>query len=305
MSITTKQFQILTDANLIWDFFVEIYDREHRTGVVAPFFEYAITSSWFDTTNIYLDRIWFDGDKVVAFVFYESPSTDIYFKVRPGYEFLAAELIDYAEKYMPNDGKNQQLVFLTGQDFLMEEAKKRGYSMVYKFENREFDFSKELNYPLPEGFHFVDPKNCDPVKLSRCCWYGFNHGEKGPFENWDKPDSSSSSEWTVQKAYKGNLQFLMCPPPHSTQKYDVIIANDKDEYVCYSGMWWVSENHLAYMEPLCTVPEYRRKGLAAAALSKHYQTLKPLGATHMTGGDDVFYEKLGYGSGNTFYIWKK
>ena len=28
MNITTKQFQLLTDINLIWDFLVDIYDRE-------------------------------------------------------------------------------------------------------------------------------------------------------------------------------------------------------------------------------------------------------------------------------------
>ena len=27
-NITTKQFQILTDINLVWDFFVEIYDKD-------------------------------------------------------------------------------------------------------------------------------------------------------------------------------------------------------------------------------------------------------------------------------------
>lgn len=51
---------------------------------------------------------------------------------------------------------------------------------------------------------------------------------------------------------------------------------------------------LVYMEPLCTVPEYRRRGLAAAALSELYRRLKPLGATHMTGGGDPFYAKIGF-----------
>ena len=37
-----------------------------------------------------------------------------------------------------------------------------------------------------------------------------------------------------------------------------------------AGMWWVPEDHLAYMEPLCTVPQHRRKGLASAALTQHY-----------------------------------
>ena len=57
------------------------------------------------------------------------------------------------------------------------------------------------------------------------------------------------------------------------------------------------KNKLAYMEPLCTIPEHRRKGLAVAALSEHYRHLKPLGATRMTGGGDPFYKKIGYQSG--------
>ncbi|SMC30855.1 hypothetical protein SAMN06296952_0010 [Oscillospiraceae bacterium] len=27
MAITTKQFQLLTDINLVWDFLVDIYDK--------------------------------------------------------------------------------------------------------------------------------------------------------------------------------------------------------------------------------------------------------------------------------------
>ena len=45
------------------------------------------------------------------------------------------------------------------------------------------------------------------------------------------------------------------------------------------------------MEPLCTIPEYRHKGLAAAALSEMYRKTKALGATHMTGGSGRFYQK--------------
>ena len=70
-------------------------------------------------------------------------------------------------------------------------------------------------------------------------------------------------------------------------------------------MWWVPENKLAYMEPLCTHPDHRNRGLAAAALTQHYRTLKPLGATHMTGGENPFYKKVGYGKGSHWTFWKK
>jgi GNAT superfamily N-acetyltransferase len=98
---------------------------------------------------------------------------------------------------------------------------------------------------------------------------------------------------------------MTAPAPHATHEYDVIIADENGEYVCFSGMWWVPENKLAYMEPLCTHPDHRGKGLASAALSRHYHRMKALGATHMTGGGDPFYEKLGYGKGIYWTFWKR
>ena len=97
----------------------------------------------------------------------------------------------------------------------------------------------------------------------------------------------------------------LSPSPHATPEFNLVIADDKEDYGCFSGMWWVPENHLAYMEPLCTAPKHRRKGLAAAALSKHYHRMKALGATHMTGGSNPFYEKIGYGKGSHWTFWKK
>ena len=118
-NITTKQFQILTDNQLAWDFLVDIYDPAFSYGVAAPFFEYALTSSWMDRSQLHRNRFWFDGDKVVAFVFHENPTTSIFFALRPGYESLAEELIDYAEHYMPNFNNEQELVLFAGQTALL------------------------------------------------------------------------------------------------------------------------------------------------------------------------------------------
>ena len=113
-NITTKQFQQLTDINLVWNFMVEVYDNRFANGVAAPFFEYALMSSWMDKNYLYLDRLWFDGDRVVAFVFYENPVNSIFFNLRPGYEALAAELVTYTEECMPNFGE-QELILFAGQ----------------------------------------------------------------------------------------------------------------------------------------------------------------------------------------------
>ena len=303
MGITTKQFQKFTDLSLVWDFLVDIYEYKKDNGVAAPFFEHAIKASWVDSSYSYLDRLWFDGNKVVAFVFYEAPVTDIYFNVRPGYEFLSDELIDYAITTMPDFGNEQQFVLFGGQDYLKKAAEKRGFKQVFEYDDLVFDFENELSYELPEGYHFVEPEDFDVVKLSKLCWYGFGHGDKGEFKDYDKYDDSL--DWTPAKSHKDIAGDFMAPSPHSTEEYAIVIADENEEYVCFSGMWWVPENKLAYMEPLCTAPEHRRKGLAAAALTKHYRRMKALGATHMTGGGDPFYGKIGYSKGSRWSFWKK
>ena len=303
-NITTKQFQILTDINLVWDFMKEIYKPHFANGVAAPFFEYAITSTWMNKEYLHLNRFWMDQDRVAAFVFTESSVTSVFFNLRPGYEELADEMIAYAESHFPEIGGKRELVIFSGQKALIQAAEKRGYKVSYENVDLLFDFKKsELNYDLPKGFHFVDPLSADPLKLSRCTWNGFNAEELGPFENWDIPNPETS--WNPHKAYQGVLSSTIAPPPHATYEYNVIIANEAEDYVCFSGMWWVPENRLAYMEPLCTVPQYRNKGLAAAALTQHYRRLKGLGAEYMTGGGNDFYRRIGYEDGIHWLHWKK
>ncbi len=302
--IKTKQLQILTDIDLVWDFMTEIYDPHYNNGAAAPFFEYAITSSWMNKEYLHLNRFWIDGDKVVGFVFTEDPVTNIFFNLRPGYEELAYEMFEYAEKSFPDIGGEKEPVLFPGQRALIRAAEKRGYKVAYENVDMLFDFkSSELNYELPEGFHFVDPLNADPLKLAKCMWNGFNSEELGAFENWEKPNYEKT--WDPHRAYNGVLSSTIAPPPHSTYQYNVIIADDNDDYVCFSGMWWVSGNKLAYMEPLCTVPEYRKRGLAAAALTQHYRCLKVLGAEYMTGGGNDFYRKIGYEDKIHWLHWKK
>lgn len=302
--IRTKQFQLLSDISTVWKLMTENYVPECRNGIAAPFFEYALTSSWFDARYTYLNRLWLDGSRAVGFVFYESPVSCIFFHLLPGYEYLADEMVAYADTQMRGSETGKELVLFPGQTALMEAAQKRGYRLEWVQKDWLLDLRKgQLKADLPEGFHFVDSSKADPVKLAACTWKGFDHEDKGPFENWDGEETGE--EWTPQKSYRGVNSSFMAPPPHATFEHNVIIANEKEEYVCFSGMWWVPENHLAYMEPLCTVPQYRRRGLALAALAEHDRRMRGLGAEYMTGGGDAFYLKAGYNAAMEWQHWKK
>lgn len=294
----------MTDINLAWNFMTDIYEPHCANGAAAPFLEYALTSTWADKTYIHLDRFWLDGNQTVGFVFTESSPAKIYFSLRPGCEELADEMLEYAENNFPDFKNERELVLFAGQKALIQAAEKRGYHIAYDDVDLLFDFKKsELNDELPKGFHFVDPRKADPLKLARCMWGGFNEQELGSFQNWDRPNPRMP--WDPHRSYTGVVSSTIAPPPHSTYEYNVIIADGREDYVCFSGMWWVPKNKLAYMEPLCTVPEYQRKGLAAAALTKHYRCLKALGAEYMTGGGSDFYRKIGYGDEIHWLHFKK
>lgn len=65
--ISTRQFSVLSDFGKIYQFMLEIYERDWRCGVPAPFFEYACSSfaSWMDLSYSYktvsgkrTDRLW-------------------------------------------------------------------------------------------------------------------------------------------------------------------------------------------------------------------------------------------------------
>lgn len=270
---------------------LDIYERDWSNGVPAPFFEYAFSSFayWMDITYSYRNRIWEDNGKIVAFCFYEAPVTDIYFSLQPGYEELASEMIAYADANMPIKDRKIQLILFGGQEALKRAAEQLGYYQKSEHWDMQFDFDDVLDYPLPEGFHFVKPEKYDMDKLSKCCWKGFDHEQnEGP---WNHQYEQSN--------------YLLETAPHATSELAVTIADDKEEYACYAGMWWTPENKLAYMEPLCTIPEYRHRGLASAALSELYRRTKTLGATHMTGGENEFYKKIGYKPAVKWTYWQK
>ena len=162
-NITTRPFSVLSDCGKIYKFMLEIYEKDWRNGVPAPFFEYAYSSFsyWLDISYSYKNKIWEDNGEIVAFCFNEAPVTDIYFSLKPGYEELAADMIAYADKHMQNKEGKIQLILFGGQDALIKAAMQMDYYQVSEETDMQFDFENVLDYPLPEGFHFVNPSEYD------------------------------------------------------------------------------------------------------------------------------------------------
>ena len=128
-----------------------------------------------DISYSYKNRIWECNGEIVAFCFYENPVTDIYFCLKPGYEKLASEMVQYADENMFTNKEGIQFIFFGGQDVLMRYAQQMGYHKKYERWDMQYDYTDELDFPLPEGFHFVNPQDIDRTNVGKCCFKGFDH----------------------------------------------------------------------------------------------------------------------------------
>jgi len=274
-SIIKRPYRCLCDFERIYDFMVRQYSIDCRNGCMPPYFEYAQQMHWSEKTQNHRFAIWEDNGSVVAFCWYESSIGEAFFNYASGYECLIPEMISHAEYRLADDGGNLQLQAYGSQTALLDEAAKQGYVVTNRYNEGILDLTKHQIYVrLPDGYVFEKPGAYDMSKMIEATWRGF--------DNIGEPKGGTERGYHLQAA------------PNATPELDVVIKTVDGEYVCYAGMWWVPQNKLAYLEPFCTVPEHRGKGLGKAALAEMVRRVKALGATHMTGGDNPFYFGIGY-----------
>jgi predicted N-acetyltransferase YhbS len=69
---------------------------------------------------------------------------------------------------------------------------------------------------------------------------------------------------------------------------------------------WINEyNQYAYLEPLATVPKYRKLGLGKLALIEAMKKTKVLGAKYCFGGSIEFYKRVGFETIANRELWLK
>ena len=139
---------------------------------------------------------------------------------------------------------------------------------------------------LPEDFYAVSLEEENDIrKIHACMWKGFDHG--------DTPSDDVE------------CRMLMQSGPRFRKDLTTIIKAPNGDYACFAGMWLDDRNNYAYLEPLCTVPEYRRVGLATVALTEGMKKTKALGAKYCFGGVREFYDALGFETILSRVLWKK
>jgi ribosomal protein S18 acetylase RimI-like enzyme len=290
MNITQSRYKALADFPDVFAFLAETYDPLTLNSYLLPhYFEYAHTHPGFNHKMTHRNGLWRDGDAIVAIACYEMDLGDCHLHTRKGYEGLLPEMLLWSEKELcvVDGGKRTLGVWITD-----KEPKKWSLLLAANYTKTNAEAVKVFYYDnpfpergLPDGFGLIDGCDVNYAKLHRCFWKGF--------ENDGIPDDDDDGDVRMYNA------------PHADPSLMTIVTAPDGEYACALGVWLDDRNAYAYLEPLATIPEYRRMGLATAALSCAMKKTKERGAKYCFGGTHGFYDAMGFKTVCNREVWRK
>ena len=285
--IKKRRYKILADFTRVHKFLTDTYDI--RCTLLPQYFEYAHMHGQFNYFKSHHIGIWENDGEIVGIASYEmTPGEACHLDTHKNYAYLLPELLEWAEQelYAIKDGKRVLEIEIGDEPEKRELLKSAGYTQTYSGPVNIFPYDKPFpERKLPEGFTIIHGTELDNRKQQVCFWKGFDHG--------DVPDYDVD-----EVAFGNNL-------PISDDTFLTAAVAPDGEYACALGMWFDKTNKYAYLEPLATIPKYRRMGLATVCLTEAMKKTKALGAKYCFGGDREFYTDIGFETVMTDEAWKK
>jgi GNAT superfamily N-acetyltransferase len=297
MNAKFRQYNVKTDFQKVGDFLNENYQPGNRDGnFLQPAWEYMHSHPMLDEKSLDRIAVWEDAGRIVAVAHHESTLGEAFFELRPGYNYLKPEMLEYAENNFCGktpDGKTYLKAFVSDRDKEFEAlVKSRGYKVETDYRLHrpvtQLKITPFRTAVLPEGFtlkSLADDNNL--AQITRVFWRGFNHGDEPPSD-----DIAGRKKMQSVPGYRKDLNM-------------VVVAPDGN-YVSYAGLWFEPTNKYAYVEPVCTDPDYQRKGFASTAIFEGVRRCGELGATvAYVGSTQSLYQSMGFKLLFTFHCWIK
>lgn len=288
MPIKLRPFNINSDIDKVSQFLVETYydpstpQQGHINWLQSrwEYMHYHPLIADVDRTKI---GVWEDGGSIVGVAHPEHPQSPCYFELKPGYEFLKPEMLNYYEEKIritAEGSENHEGIYLMGgDDEFAQIANDAGYTSTDDAEPMSvIDVSKVPDSsPIPDGFRLQSLADDDDLaKSDRVLHRGFNDG--------GEPDDDG----IVGRKF-------MQSAPNFNRELNIVAVAPNGDWVSYSGMWYEPTNRYCYVEPVATDPDYRLMGLGKAAVTESIRRSRLLGAEiSFVGATLPIYKSIGF-----------
>ena len=248
-------------------------------------FEWMHAHSYLDEDKLTTIAIFKDeNDVIVGLTTYDTDYDDrVYFIHTSSDKLLLESMVDIVTK----DEGDRAILKVNAKDaVLCQVLRKKG------FEKKDrcacilsLDLANSLEYDIPDAYR-MSPQGfaADPWQYQLVIHKGFDN--EGIPEKWDD-------------------KFLKRIPNVNEDLKTFAIAKKNNEYCAHCGLWY-STGETAYVEPVATVPEHRKQGLAKAVIYEACARSKALGAKRATVvSDQEFYFRIGFTLSSEVYEWTR
>jgi len=295
MSITIRSYKYPNDYELIGEFLIKTYQVEgqHRNWL-QPRWEYMHYHPCLDESSLDKIGIWEDSGEIVGVVNPDLEMREVYFNIDPDHSYLKKDMLEYAQEHLYRDVNKGRLleVYINETDHEFETiAEDLGFQ---KDKDRKEDMSQlKIAHPfprinVPEGFLLKSLQDDNDLnKIHRVLHRGFDHpGEP--------PEDGIEGRKKMQSA------------PSFRKDLTIVLEAPDGNFVSFCGMWYEAVKRFAYVEPVATDPDYRRMGLATAAVLEGIRRCGELGATcAYVAGMRPLYKSVGFRVIYSQHLWAK
>ena len=189
---------------------------------------------------------------------------------------LDEEMLGVAEEHLTGIGKSTGRPFISvsaqdGDAMRVELLTRRGYTRRADWQEiqRVRDLALPIpEAPLPEGYavRAVRADDEDLAKRGWATWRTFHPDEPNDkYEGW---------EWQ-RNVHKG---------PMYRRDLDLVVEAPSGEIAAFACLWYDDVTRAVCYEPVGTMPEYQRRGLAKAVIAEGMRRAKEMGALIATVG---------------------
>jgi len=288
MTLRFRHYNYPEDYERVSRFLIEHHQWGNRDGNwLEPIWEYMHFHPSLDKAALSRNGIWEDCGKLVGVVHYESKPGEAFFEFDPEYLYLREEMLLYAEQELfgvsEQDGHRFLNVYVNDFDPEFQElVRSAGYASDPINERAMSRFEVPNQFPvieLPAGYKITSlAQEPDWEKVHRVIWRGFDHGEDVPMSINDLEERRN-----------------MFVTPKANLDLKIAIKAPNREFAAFCGMFYEPESNFALVEPVTTVPTYRRMGLGKAAVLEGIRRCTQLGADlAYVGSDQAFYLAIGF-----------
>lgn len=251
--------------------------------------EWMIAHPEFDADSAQCMGLWWDSGRIVAAALYDMYFGEGFCGVLPGFEALYPQVLAYGWEHL-RDENGFGLAVCDSDEAAQAAVRAAGFAPAEQGETiMAISLNGPLSYDLPEGFRLENfAPAAEPERFQWILWRGFDHG-------------MDREAFLREETIRPQLR------PHLKRELSVAAVDERGETGAYCCVWYDEATDYAYVEPVCTSPDCRGKGLGRAVVYEALNRASRLGAkTAYVISDQPFYQKLGFDEAFHFtFYWKK